>query len=157
MKTAKQVVAPARSNPNFISNGERNALSYLAHAPGAGGVLTRNYLGTVVPALTGRATFMGDCMWSQPHCPERWNATNSLLSGWLSDAESRDLVRASGARFVLSDCTAKNSRLQAALAPWLVSARHFGCAAVYEVRPPAARSRALAESQLDAALRASGR
>jgi hypothetical protein len=157
MKTAKFLVAPTRNNPNFITKDERTALSYLAHAPGAGGVLTRNYLGTVVPGLTGRATFMGDCMWSQPHCPERWNATNSLLSGWLSDAESRDLVRASGARFVLSDCTAKNSRLQAALAPWLVSARHFGCAAVYEVRPPAARSRALAESQLDAALRASGR
>jgi len=47
---------------------------------------------------------------------------------------ARSLVRASGARFVLSDCQVTGN-LATALAPIALSVRRFGCAAVYEIDP----------------------
>ncbi len=30
--------------------------------------MTRSYLGAAVPGKTGRRTYVGDCLWSEPGC-----------------------------------------------------------------------------------------
>lgn len=156
MNYARKLAAPTGGNPNFIRKQERAALRYLAHAPQRGGVLTRFYLGVTVPPETGRRTFVGDCLWSQPGCGYRASATQALLDGKLTPARARQFVRATRARFVLSDCDEATDLTQT-LAPLLVSVHRFGCAAVYELQPSTAAGPPLAESELNAALRASGR
>ncbi len=132
------LVTPTPGNPNFIADAEQRALDYLARNPQPGGVLTRFYLGTVVPAQTDRRTYVGNCLWSQPDCGGRAKVTEDLLEGALSPAASRSLVLGSGARFVLGDCTSVD--LSRTLAPILQSVARFGCASVYTVRPPASGS-----------------
>ena len=44
-----ELAAPTLDNANFITAGERDALDYLDHDPTPGGVVTRSYLGAVVP------------------------------------------------------------------------------------------------------------
>jgi hypothetical protein len=134
---AHNLATPTPGNPNFITGDEKRALEYLARNPEPGGVLTRFYLGTVVPAETGRATYVGNCLWSQPDCSGRARSTEDLLEGALTARATRSLVLASGARFVLADCTAVD--LRRALAPILQSARTFGCGVVYTVRPTSGR------------------
>jgi hypothetical protein len=156
LRFSAEVAKPTAGNGNFIRPADQRALDYLARDPQRGGVFSAAYLGTLVPGMTGRQSFMGDCLWTEPNCGQRSNATANLEAGRLSPAMARALVRASGARFVLTDCQL-GTDITRTLRPMLASVHRFGCAAVYEVRPAAPGSPALAESALDAALRASGR
>jgi hypothetical protein len=93
------MVTPQPGNSNFITHSERRALAYLAHDPRRGGVISRLYLGQLVPGLTGRHTFVGDCLWSQPGCHGRLGAVRTLLEGRLRPAAARKFVLAQRARF----------------------------------------------------------
>jgi hypothetical protein len=126
--------APAPGNSNFITHGERDALAYLASDREAGGVLTNYYLGDAVPGYTGRRTYVGDCLWSEPNCGQR-----GVNAGWLfnggpgaTPAAAQSFVLGTRARFVLADCmtTVDMRRL---LGPIVRSEHKFGCATVYEV------------------------
>jgi hypothetical protein len=129
---APQFINPAPGNANFIASSERHALDYLARDREPGGVLTRFYLGTVVPGATGRRTFVGDCLWSQPDCTPRAQVAQKLFDGTLSPLAARALVLGTRARFVLADCesTADLARILGSI---IRSVHSFGCASVYEV------------------------
>lgn len=129
---ARGDVAPAAENANFITNDERRALDYLGSDRDPGGVLTRAYLGSVLPGITGRRTFVGTCVWSTPRCSSRATLAQQLLGGSLGPAAARRFVVNSGARFVLADCSS-HLNLAQALRPLLVSVHRFGCATVYTV------------------------
>jgi hypothetical protein len=124
--------APTPGNSNFITRGERDALDYLARDREAGGVLTNYYLGDAVPGFTGRRTYVGDCLWSEPNCWGRAVNTGWLFGGSATPSAARSFVLGTGARFVLADCmtTADMRRL---LGPIVRSEHTFGCATVYEV------------------------
>jgi hypothetical protein len=156
LATARTLSAPSSGNANFVTSGEHRALRYLAKAPQPGGVVTRFYLGSVVPGATGRRTFVGDCLWSQPHCAPRAWLAQDLLDGTLAPQAARAIVQLSGARFVLSDCR-PGADMGKVLAPIAVSMRRFGCASVYEIDAPSRPVGPLAQSARHAALRAPGR
>jgi hypothetical protein len=157
LQTARTIVTPAPgSNGNFIHRDEDTALHYLAKNRDPGGVLTQPYLGAVVPGETGRRTFVGDCLWSEPECMVRSKVTYELFRGSLRTAGARTLVRQTGARFVLADCTT-TADMRKLLAPMTRSVHSFGCATVYELDAPGPPTGPLAESALHAALRAPGR
>jgi hypothetical protein len=149
LKTAHGYMGPQVGNANFIARGERDALNYLDHDRQRGGVLTRNYLGVVVPARTGRRTFVGNCLWSQPNCSQRLFITTQMFTGQLGPRVVRELVLGSGARFVLVDCKAAD--LTGDLAPLATSVRRFGCASVYEIDASSPPTGPLAESPAHAA------
>jgi hypothetical protein len=154
LAVAHQFVDPTPGNANFITHDERDALAYLNNDPDPGGVLTQFYLGEVVPARTGRRTFVGDCLWSEPRCIPRSLRADALFGGFLSPAAARQFVRRSGARFLLFSCIDDPRRVRRELAPLVQSTRRLGCATVYELDPPAAASGPLAELPSDAAVRA---
>jgi hypothetical protein len=163
MASNAELVRPTGGNPNFISADEHHALQYLAHDPQTGGVLTRFYLGTIVPAETGRRTYVGDCLWSEPNCIQRAQTTQLLLDGTLNEASARSFVASTGARFVLTDCSTAGN-LDYLLAPFTESVTRFGCVNVYRlstgpgvITAPEPVSSPLAQSAANAALRASGR
>jgi hypothetical protein len=133
LSTAKSTVTPAPGNANFITRSEQRALHYLAKDKQPGGVLTRFYLGSLVPAYTGRRTFVGDCLWSEPDCIPRSQISEIVFDGSLPAASARWFVQRIGARFVLTDCTTRPD-MSAVLAPLTESVRRFGCAAVYTLR-----------------------
>jgi hypothetical protein len=118
--------------PQSIDGSEVQALNYLDRLPQPGGVLTRNYLGTVVPAETDRPTYVGNSFWS-PEYDSRSHITNSLFYGRTPGRAARAFVQASSARFILVDCTSRHD-LKLVLAPLLAAARRFGCADVYVLR-----------------------
>jgi hypothetical protein len=153
---AKTTAAVGPNNSTFIQQDERHAIDYLQHYPVKGGVLTRSYLGAIVPGRTGRRVFVGDCLWSQPGCYGRTDTAQSLFDGLMGPSEAREFVADSGARFVLADCTA-TANLRRLLAPMIVGIRRFGCAAVYELQAPGPATGPLAESRADAAVRAARR
>jgi hypothetical protein len=130
---AHTFIAPARGNANFIAPAESRALSALEADPTSGGVLSEDYLGTAVPGLTGRATFVGDCLWSEPNCAARKAMIDDLLAGRLSTAAARRFVIDSGARFLLADCRTTPAPLSTQLAGLIVSERRFGCAIVWQL------------------------
>lgn len=154
---AHQFVAPTGGNANFITHGESSALAYLARNPTPGGVLTQFYLGEAVPARTGRRTFVGDCLWSEPRCMPRSLAADALFEGTDSPAAARAFVRDSGARFLLSSCSPQDVPLARELGSMVLSIRRFGCATVYELGPPSAPVGPLAELPGNASVRASRR
>jgi hypothetical protein len=153
---SKQMAAPTTGNANFITSDEHHALRYLAHDPVHGGVFTRFYLGADVPGATGRQTFVGTCLWSEPNCASRAVLSQTVLNGPLPAKRAQSIVEQSGARFVLADCSSRPD-LQTVLAPITQSVTRFGCAAVYTLKAASAPSQALAESPPHAALRATGR
>lgn len=129
---ARTNASPTSGNANFITADERRALDFLRHDPVPGGVLTRFYLGSTIPARTGRRTYVGDCIWSEPNCAQRSVVAREILYDQLPPAQAQNLVRASRARFILSDCSVHTS-ISGELGPMLVAVHHFGCAAVYQV------------------------
>jgi len=149
---ARVTAAPSTDNANFIDRNERAALRFLEHDPDPGGVLSRSYMGEVIPATTGRRTLVGDCLWSEPNCYVRIQAASDLFQGSLEPEDARQFVLQSGARFVLADCGV-HTDLTPVLAPLSVSVRRFGCATVYELGSPSRPEGPLAESPADAALR----
>jgi hypothetical protein len=154
---AHEYVAPTPGNANFITHDERDALAYLDRNPDPGGVLTQFYLGEVVPARTGRHTFVGDCLWSEPFCMPRSLRADALFRDRLSADQARAFVRQSGARFLLFSCQTDPSALHGELRPLIQSIHHFGCATVYELDRPTAATGPLAELPADAAVRAARR
>jgi hypothetical protein len=132
LSVAHSLAAPTRGNANFIQHDERSALDYLAHNKEAGSVITQPYLGAAVPGRTGRRTYVGNCLWSEPNCPGRATTSRALFNGSLTPVQARSFVRASGAKFLLADCTTK-ADMRKLLGPLIRSAHGFGCAAVYEV------------------------
>jgi hypothetical protein len=153
LSVAHKYVDPAGGNANFITHDEHAALRYLANDPDPGGVLTQFYLGEAVPGATGRRTFVGDCLWSEPKCIPRSVATDALFQGRDSAASSRRFVRQTGARFLLASCS-RHTDLQRKLADLVVSTRRFGCATVYELVTPARATGPLAELPNNAVVRA---
>jgi hypothetical protein len=145
LSIAHNYVNPTSGNANFITKDERAALTYLAHDPTRGGVLTQFYLGEVVPARTGRRTFVGDCLWSEPNCMPRSLTAAAVFDGTLGRARARQFVRATGARFILASC-APRVNLAKELRPLIESVRRFGCAAVIELTPSSSTSSPLAQS-----------
>lgn len=131
-KVARHLSAPTPNNANFIRHDERSAITYLAHAKQPGTVMARSYLGAAVPGRTGRHTYVGDCLWSEPGCLTLTNNAQNLFDGALKPAAARSFVLSSGARFVLADCQT-TADMRKLLGPIIRSARSFGCAAVYEV------------------------
>ena len=154
LRLAQQDAAPVTANSNFINRDESAALTYLRTAPVKGGVLTQFYLGEAVPARTGRQTFVGDCLWSEPNCMPKSTAADTLFTGALSPQASQTFVRQTGARFVLASCVAPQTDLTPKLGRLIVSVRHFGCATVYELRAPSPPTGPLAESSPHAVVRA---
>jgi hypothetical protein len=136
LNSARDLAAPADGNANFITADEQRALRYLAHDQQPGGVLSRFYLGTIVPAQTGRATYVGDCLWSQPDCITRAQTAQSLLDGSLGSKRAQSFVLSTGARFVLADCASSTAALTRQIAPITTSVTRFGCASVYRIATP---------------------
>jgi hypothetical protein len=132
MNIARRMVRPQSGNGNFITKDERRALHYLARDPRPGGVISRLYLGQLVPAQTGRHTFVGDCLWSQPGCRDRQVTVRKLFTGGLMRADARRFIATQHARFLLADCR-QTVRLDKLLPEIIVAVHRFGCAAVYEV------------------------
>jgi hypothetical protein len=135
MEYAHTFIEPQPDSGDYISHDESSALGYLASSPVPGGVLTALRLGQTVPGTTGRATYLGDCLWSEPRCDVRKVNTAALLAGRMSDARARSFVASSGARFVLGGCGAARRRVSGQLAPLLASTRRFGCATVWQLKP----------------------
>lgn len=137
LEQAPKFMGPSSNNANYISPSERDALTFLDRDDQTGGVLSRGYLGLAVPAETGRNTYVGDCLWSEPNCSRRSQLTNELLFGQLGPAQARAFVLGTGARFVLTDCKTRSAAGRARVASELTSiassVRHFGCSDVYEI------------------------
>jgi hypothetical protein len=126
-------IDPQQASANYIQAAESHALQALDADSTAGGVLTGDYLGAAVPGLTGRATFVGNCLWSQPGCAARKQLTEALFAGRLSTTAARTLVTRSGARFLLGDCRSRPATVAAQLVGLTVSERRFGCATVWQL------------------------
>jgi hypothetical protein len=95
-------------------------------------VITRAYLGALVPGITGRGTLLGDCAWSQPDCHGRDVVARALFRGSLSKRSVSRLLHGTKATWVLADCKTTGD-LDQELGSHLVSVQRFGCAAVYRV------------------------
>ena len=132
LKIAQELAAPTTDNANFIKSDERDAIDYLAHLKEPGSVMTRSYLGAAVPGRTGRRTYVGDCLWSEPNCLGLTYNAQWLFQGQATPAAAQSFVLSSGVRFVLADCQT-TADLRKLLGPIIRSAHGFGCAAVYEV------------------------
>jgi hypothetical protein len=132
LRNSEPPAPQGHGNAQFVTRGEQAALAFLARDPAPGGVLTRSYLGTIVPAESGRSTYVGDAYWS-PDFAARQATANALFSDQMSPAESRSFVRRTGARFLLDDC-ASARRLGLRLAPLIRVTRRFGCTEVYVLR-----------------------
>jgi hypothetical protein len=133
MHLATRQVAPQAGIANFIEPDERDALRYLAGDPRAGGVMSRVYLGVLIPAYTGRRTYVGDCIWSEPNCPGRLLGVLRLFTGQFDPVQAREFVLGTKARFLVSDCRG-GANLSALLGPVILGVHRFGCADVYDVR-----------------------
>jgi len=117
---------------HFVRTDEARALGYLDRLRRPGAVLAAQPLGLVVPAFTGRHTWVGHYNWT-PRYQARVGQAAALFGGRLGAADSTRLVRDSGARFVVARCV-DHAELSRLLAPRLASVRRFGCAGVYELR-----------------------
>jgi hypothetical protein len=117
---------------HFLETGEHDALRHLDATAEPGGVLAPVYSGTLVPAYTGRETWIGAGSWT-PDFAERHARSEDLFGGRLDRAAAEALVRESGARFVLSDCHGR-----ADIGPLIERVtdppQRFGCATVWHVR-----------------------
>jgi uncharacterized membrane protein len=153
LNLARQLALPTRDNANFIDRDERSALDYLADRREPGGVLTRSYLGALVPSRTGRRTLVGDCLWSEPRCLKRTYVAQRLFGGTLGPRNAKLFVRRSGARFLLADCQTQ-ADLRHVLGSLVVGVKRFGCASVIEVDAPGPPSGPLADLRADAVVRA---
>jgi hypothetical protein len=129
--------------PYFLEPGEKAGLEYIEHSHVPGGVMAPIYSGLVVPAYTGRHTWVGQVSWTRDYNPRK-RIGNDLFGGRLPRARAVRLIRDSKVRFLFSDCL-KRADLAPLLRGYLVSVRRFGCATVYELdlralardRPPA--------------------
>jgi hypothetical protein len=127
------------SQPYFIRSSEQDALNYLATKPTPGSVLSTVYLGQIVPAETGRNTWVGIASWT-PDYAERVTQAQQLFAGELSPAKAAALVRSTQARFLLADCSHPKN-LSPILGTTIQAKTSFGCATVYELTAPTASTK----------------
>jgi hypothetical protein len=135
LRLAYFTVRPRRGDNNFITKSEKRALDYIAGDRQPGGVVTTVYLGQLVPGMTGRRTFVGDCLWSQPACRERESDAFDLFERSTTPTAARRFVSflvSRRVRFLLKDC-ASSAQLKRLVGSEIVSVHRFGCASVYEV------------------------
>ena len=118
--------------PFFLDDHEHDALRALQRDPQPGGVLAPYYSGQLVPAYTGRETWVGAVSWT-PYFYVRAREADRLFAGRLGPAEAERLVRGSGARFIYSDCQGR-ADIERTVAAFTDRPRRFGCATVYRVR-----------------------
>jgi hypothetical protein len=118
--------------PFFLTASERDALRHLESEPQSGGVLAPVYSGILVPAYTGRETWIGAGSWT-PRQPQRTEEAEALFAGRLDAAQAEALVRRSGARFLYSDCHGR-ADIEALVRRFTEPPRRFGCATVWRVR-----------------------
>jgi hypothetical protein len=118
--------------PFFLTASERDALRHLERLPESGGVLAPVYSGIVVPAYTGRETWIGAGSWT-PAQPERTEQAEALFGGRMDATAAAALVRRSGARFLYSDCHGR-ADISAIVASFTEPPARFGCATVWRVR-----------------------
>jgi hypothetical protein len=118
--------------PFFLTPSEHDALTYLDKDPERGGVLAPVYSGLLVPAYTGRETWVGAGSWT-PNFEPRRVAAEELFAGKLSPADAERVVRSSGARFLYSDCHGR-ANIARIVSSFTDPPRRFGCATVYRVR-----------------------
>jgi hypothetical protein len=122
----------AKHQMQLIGGDESRALAFLASERRSGGVLAPSKIGAAVPAWTGRPSWVGHPSWT-PAYDERTKITSELASGTLSTRAAIDLVRRSGATYVLMGC-GDGRDLAEVLLPIVISTHRFGCATVYELR-----------------------
>ncbi len=120
-------------DPYWIFPGERDAMRALEADPRPGGVLGSSYAGYMLPAYTGRETYVGAMSWT-PDWKERQERANDLIEGRLTGEPARDFVRSTRARYVFVDCRPGLADLTQTLRPILADVRRYGCATVYELR-----------------------
>ena len=143
-RTAKYAF-PGALQANFLVPDEARALDYVDDQPGPGGVLSDFHIGAAVPAETGRHTYTGNSFWSQPNPSRRATLAYDLTRRWMSPRQARAFVLSTGARYLVSDCSANRS-LSRLLGPIIQSAHRFGCARVYTIKPaPDRRPRSAAD------------
>lgn len=118
--------------PHFLEPEELDALRWLDREERAGGVITPVYLGLAIPAYTERQTWVGAGSWT-PGLQDRIELTEDLFGGRMEAAEAEELVRESGARFLLSDCHGRADIAQV-VEGFAEPPQRFGCATVWEVR-----------------------
>jgi hypothetical protein len=116
---------------HYLTPGEHDALAYLDRDPEPGGVLAPDYIGTVVPAYTGRATWVGAGSWTRDFIARR-GRVDRLFAGGFTRGAAESFVRATGARFLLSDCHGR-ADIGALVRSFTEPPRRFGCATVYRV------------------------
>ncbi len=137
MNAARQSIdAPAVSsigppNPYFLTHGEAQALQYVKDDKREGGVLTPLYLGQLIPAETGKPTWVGAVSWT-PHFADRVALAERLFNGVMTRAQSIAFVRSTAARYVVVDCQ-HHANVASLLAPIVQDERRFGCASVLSV------------------------
>jgi hypothetical protein len=90
-------------------------------------------LGQALPAFAGRQTYVGHYYWT-PDYSNRMTLTEALFDGRLPRQRAIDLIRASKAVFLASDCSQRRMNLEPELAGLITNVRRFGCATVYELR-----------------------
>jgi hypothetical protein len=115
--------------PYTLDTPQLRALRYVERAPGPGGVLPAEGIGSPVPAFTGRWTWMAFHALA-PEFDGRQQKVWQLFGGQLAPDEARRLVLESGARFVIADCTS-HFDLGPALAPLGFRSERFGCVVVH--------------------------
>lgn len=118
-------------NPYLLTRGESDALKFVTHDRRPGGVLTPLYLGQLIPAETGRRTWVGTQSWT-PDYFERVPTVEHLFDGAMKPSAAIAFVRSTGARFLIVDCQHR-ANLATVLRPILDDVRRFGCATVLHV------------------------
>lgn len=115
----------------MLSPTQVSAMHYLERQPAPGPVLAPWFLSMSIPAYTGREVFAGHPMWQPASNVQRANVFYSLADPGAGTR--RAILRASGARFVLTQCGTPSS-LGSAIAPVVTPVARYGCLTIYRVR-----------------------
>ena len=114
----------------ILSRSQTAALRYPDHSTQPGGVLAPWMLSMTVPEFTGRTVVAGYPMWQSARDVP---LADRFFSDALSDptgARRIRMLRASGARFVIADCSVP-ARVHAEIGLVATVVRQFGCVDVY--------------------------
>ena len=115
--------------PYVLDRHDLAAVRHTAGPPAGGSVLASPYMGNVVPAFSGRTTWVA-FLGLDPAFRDRREDVALLLEGRLARPQARRLVAVSQARYVLADCGHRTD-LTRQLAPARVT--RFGCASLYRI------------------------
>ncbi|HWF74733.1 MAG TPA: hypothetical protein VG186_15390 [Solirubrobacteraceae bacterium] len=112
-----------------LNPSDVRAARFAATLAGPEPILSTPELGTAIPALTDKPTWVGHPVWT-PNTVARWIAATSLFSGSMTTQHARAFVTSTAARVLVEPC-ASSVRLEPALAPLGFRELTFGCAHVY--------------------------